>query len=208
MSQNDLSHAQANFSLCVYCGARDAVADIYREAARAVAREIAAHKAQLVYGGGRTGLMGEVSAAAQTLGVCVVGVIPQSLVEREVANTACDELIVVPNMHVRKAMMAERAQAFLALPGGVGTLEELFEVWTWRQLGYHTKPIGILNVGGYYDNLLAFLNCAEKEGFINRADQNLVIVDDDPKNIIQKIISAIQSNLLQNQNLPPLIENI
>lgn len=204
-----LSHLNPSApSICVYCGARDAVAQHYRDAASAVAAHMARCGAQLVYGGGRTGLMGEVSAAARAHGVRVVGIIPQSLVEREVANTACDELIVVPNMHARKAQMAERSQAFLALPGGVGTLEELFEVWTWRQLGYHHKPIGILNVGGYYDNLLRFLDNAQQEGFIGRADRDLVFVENNPEKLVDAIMAAIQNNPAQNENLRPLIENI
>ena len=130
---------------------------VVTHAATAVGQWIGHHGGQLVYGGGRTGLMGQVAEATRQAGGRVVGIIPQALVDREVANPLCDELHVVANMHQRKAMMAERSDAFLALPGGIGTLEELFEVWTWRQLGYHHKALGLLNVAGYYDGLLAFL---------------------------------------------------
>ena len=137
------------FSVCVYCGSRNGIQPEYADVARQVGTWIGQHNGQLVYGGGNNGLMGLVAQATADAGGRVVGIIPQALVDREVANPLCDELHVVANMHQRKAMMAERSHAFLALPGGIGTFEELFEVWTWRQLGYHDKPIGILNVAGY-----------------------------------------------------------
>jgi uncharacterized protein (TIGR00730 family) len=123
---------------------------------------------QLVYGGGIVGLMGEVADATLAAGGRVMGVIPESLRSWRSATWACTELHVVPTMHVRKQMMAERADVFIAMPGGIGTLEELYEVWTWRQLGYHDQPIGLLNIEGYYDDLLRFMDHSVAEGFLSR----------------------------------------
>ena len=146
----------------------------YAHAAQAVGTWIGKHQGQLIYGGGNNGLMGVVAQATAQAGGRVVGVIPQALVDKEVARRECDELFVVQTMHERKQMMAERADAFLAIPGGIGTLEELFEVWSWRQLGYHHKPIGILSVEGYFDGLIGFLSHATERGFIGAAQQQLV----------------------------------
>lgn len=165
---------EPNFSLCVYCGSRPGDDPAYLEAATAVGQWIGQHGGQLVYGGGRTGLMGRVAEATHQAGGRVVGIIPQALVDKEVANHACDELHVVDNMHQRKALMAERSHAFIALPGGIGTFEELFEVWTWRQLGYHDKPIGLLNVAGYYDSMLQFLQTTTNAGFMSPWQMELV----------------------------------
>ena len=134
------------FSMCVYCGSRPGENPAFADAARSVGTWIGQRGGQLVYGGGRSGLMGTVAEATRQAGGRVVGVIPQALVDKELANRLCDELHIVQTMHERKAMMAERSDTFLALPGGIGTFEELFEVWTWRQLGYHDKPLGLLNV--------------------------------------------------------------
>lgn len=157
----------SRFSLCVYCGSRPGRNEAYLEAAREVGRQIGLRGWQLVYGGGNVGLMGAVADAALAHGARVVGVIPRTLVEREVAHLALDEQLVVDTMHQRKQAMAERADAFLALPGGIGTLEELYEVWTWRHLGYHDQPIGLLNAGGFYDGLLAFMRHTVTEGFLS-----------------------------------------
>ena len=135
-------------NICVYCGSRPGVVPAYAQAARDLGQAIARQGHGLVYGGGNVGLMGIVADAVLAAGGPVVGVIPEALVQREVGHQGLSEQHVVPDMHVRKRMMAERADAFIALPGGIGTLEELFEVWTWRQLGYHDKPIGLLNVAG------------------------------------------------------------
>jgi len=134
--------------------------------------------------------MGQVANATQDAGGRVVGVIPTSLVELEFANKRCDELHVVENMHQRKAMMAERADAFLALPGGIGTFEELFEVWTWRQLGYHNKPIGILNLNGYYDEMLSFLNSSVKQGFMSDWQMSLVETGSDSATLLPKLVES------------------
>jgi uncharacterized protein (TIGR00730 family) len=147
------------FSICVYCGSRPGASPAYADAARAIGRWIGRRGGQLVYGGGRNGLMGIVADSTLQAGGRVVGVIPKALVEKEWAHHGCSELHVVDTMHERKRLMAERADAFVALPGGIGTFEEFFEVWTWRQLGYHDKPVGLLNVGGYYDGLHARRQC-------------------------------------------------
>jgi len=146
----------------------------YAQAAQAVGTWIGAHGGQLVYGGGNNGLMGVVAQATAQAGGRVVGVIPQALVDKEFARRECDELHVVQTMHERKQLMADRADAFLAIPGGIGTLEEFFEVWSWRQLGYHHKPIGLLSINGYFDTLMGFLSQATQHGFIGAAQQKLV----------------------------------
>ncbi len=162
------------FSLCVYCGSRRGVQSAFAEAAYAVGQEIGKRGWQLVYGGGQVGLMGIVADAALQHGARVVGVIPRVLMEREVGHARLDEMHVVDTMHQRKHMMAEHAHAFLALPGGIGTLEELYEVWTWRQLGYHDKPIGLLNVQGFYDTLLGFMDLVRDQGFLGPEQLGLV----------------------------------
>jgi uncharacterized protein (TIGR00730 family) len=162
------------FSLCVYCGSRPGKLESFTQTAKAVGEWIGQHKGQLVYGGGNNGLMGIVAAATQQAGGRVVGIIPHDLAEMELARDDCDEFYLVDNMHQRKQMMAERADAFLALPGGIGTFEEFFEVWTWRQLGYHNKPIGLLNVDGYYDGLLAFMRSTVNDGFVSDWQMNLI----------------------------------
>ena len=162
------------FSICVYCGSRPGTEPAFAEAAREVGLWIAQNKGQLVYGGGHNGLMGMMADACLQAGGRVVGVIPKALVEKEWAHSGCSELHVVENMHERKRLMAERADAFLAMPGGIGTFEEFFEVWTWRQLGYHDKPVGLLNIQGYYDNLLAFLSTSVQQGFMNVEQMQLI----------------------------------
>ena len=162
------------FSLCVYCGSRPGMLESFTQTAKAVGEWIGQHKGQLVYGGGNNGLMGIVAASTQQAGGRVVGIIPHALAEMELARDDCDEFYLVDNMHQRKQMMAERADAFLALPGGIGTFEEFFEVWTWRQLGYHNKPIGLLNVDGYYDGLLTFMRTTVNDGFVSDWQMNLI----------------------------------
>jgi hypothetical protein len=181
------------FSLCVYCGSRNGRADRFRTLAADVGRWIGENGGQLVYGGGNAGLMGIVADATLASGGTVVGVIPQALVERELAKRDCTELHIVDNMHERKRLMAERAQAFLALPGGIGTMEEFFEVWTWRQLGYHDKPIGLLNADGYYDALLDFLGSAVKHEFMNKSLMDLVRVGSEVRTLLPELIRARKS---------------
>jgi uncharacterized protein (TIGR00730 family) len=177
-------------SLCVYCGSRTGSEPAYCEAATAIGTLIGRMGWQLVYGGGRAGLMGLVADAALAAGARVVGVIPATLMERELGHTGLSELHVVDTMHERKHMMAERSDAFVALPGGIGTFEELFEVWTWRQLGYHDKPVGLLNVDGYYDTLIAFLAQTQARGFVSAAQRELLTVDDEPQKLLERLGEA------------------
>ena len=181
----------ATTSICVYCGSRPGTLPAYADAARHIGTEIGRRGWQLVYGGGRAGLMGVVADAALAAGAAVVGVIPQSLIERELGHRKLTELHVVNTMHERKRMMAERSDAFVALTGGIGTFEELFEVWTWRQLGYHDKPLGLLNVDGYYDGLLAFMQHAVQSGFVTSDQQSLMQVKGDPRSLLTRIAELI-----------------
>jgi uncharacterized protein (TIGR00730 family) len=174
-------------SLCVYCGSRTGNDAAFRTAAEQVGTQIARRGWQLVYGGGNAGLMGVVANAALAGGAPVVGVIPTSLMQRELGHPGLTELHVVDTMHQRKTLMAERADAFLALPGGIGTFEEIFEVWTWRQLGYHDKPVGLLNVGGYYDPLIDFLAKTVEQGFVQPAQHALLQVGDDNDELLSRL---------------------
>ena len=176
------------FSVCVYCGSRPGASASYAEAAAQVGRWIGEHGGQLVYGGGNNGLMGVMADAALAAGARVVGVIPQSMVEREWAKRECTELHIVENMHQRKSMMAERADAFLALPGGIGTFEEFFEAWTWRQLGFHAKPVGLLDLDGYYAGLLAFLRQSVDAGFMGDWQMDLVTVGSDAQALLAQLV--------------------
>ncbi|ODU08507.1 MAG: Rossman fold protein, TIGR00730 family [Rubrivivax sp. SCN 71-131] len=178
-------------TLCVFCGSRHGAKPVYAEATRAVGTALAERGWQLVYGGGNVGLMGVLADAARDGGARVTGVIPQSLMAREVGHRGLDELLIVPSMHARKRRMAERADAFLALPGGLGTFEELFEIWTWRQLGYHQRPIALLNTAGYYDPLLRFLQDTVAQGFVTAAQAGMLLVDDDPRVLLARIGEAM-----------------
>ncbi len=178
------------FSICVYCGSRPGLNPDYAAVAAQVGHWIGEHGGQLVYGGGKRGLMGIVADAALQSGAHVVGVIPKALVEKEWAHRGCTELHIVDTMHDRKRMMAERADAFLALPGGIGTFEELFEVWTWRQLGYHDKPIGILNIKGYYDGLLNFLASSVTEQFLGDWQMALVHSSDQCNVLLESLVQS------------------
>ena len=180
-------NAMSRLSICVYCGSRPGELPAYSEAARRVGHEIGRRGWQLVYGGGRAGLMGVVADAALGAGAPVIGVIPQSLMGRELGHRGLTELHVVQTMHERKMMMAERSDAFLALPGGIGTFEELFEVWSWRQLGYHDKPLGLLNVAGYYDALLGFLDHSKTHGFMSTQQTELLQVDVEPLPLLERL---------------------
>lgn len=178
------------FSLCVYCGSRPGIDPQHAASAQALGQWIGSRGGQLVYGGGRNGLMGLTAQATRDAGGRVVGVIPTSLVEREWANHDCDELLVVQTMHERKRIMAERSDAFVALPGGIGTFEEFFEVWTWRQLGYHDKPVGLLNLGGYYDAMLTFLSSAVQAGFMHKWQMDLIRVDTSAIDLAEQLVQA------------------
>jgi uncharacterized protein (TIGR00730 family) len=175
--------------ICVFCGSSSGFRAQYVEAARAMGLALAQHRFGLVYGGGNIGLMGEIADAVIGQGGNVIGVIPDALVERELAHGAVTELIVVRSMHERKARMAELADAFIAMPGGYGTFEEFCEILTWAQLGLHRKPCGLLNVDGYYDPLLALFDHAVTEGFLRPANRRLVIQESDPNRLLENLLS-------------------
>jgi uncharacterized protein (TIGR00730 family) len=170
--------------ICVYCGSNAGARPAYAAAARGLARACAARGLGLVYGGGNVGLMGVLADAAMELGSEVIGVIPRALADQEVAHTGITKLEVVGSMHERKARMAELADAFLALPGGLGTLEELFEAWTWTQLGFHAKPCGLLDVDGYYGPLVGFLERSVAEGFLRSEHRAALLVGTDPAELL------------------------
>ena len=170
--------------ICVYCGSSPGRDPAYVAAAHAMGRSLAERGLGLVYGGGHVGLMGAVADAALAAGGEVVGVIPQALADREIAHRGLTELRVVGSMHERKLLMAELSSGFVALPGGMGTLEELFEVYTWTQLGLHAKPLGLLNAGRYYDGLVAFLDHAVAERFVTREHRAMLVVGTEPGAIL------------------------
>jgi uncharacterized protein (TIGR00730 family) len=176
-----------NLTVCVYCGSRNGSSPAFRAAAQALGRLIGERGWRLVYGGGNVGLMGATADAALTAGAKVVGVIPERLLHLEVGHRELTELHVVPTMHERKRLMAEMADVFIAMPGGIGTFEELFEVWTWRHLGYHDQPIGLLNVEGFYDPLLAFMRHTLHAGFIDASQQAMLTVHDDPATLLDRL---------------------
>lgn len=171
-------------SVCVFCGASTGVNPAYREAAIALGQAIAQRGLTLVYGGGAVGLMGIVADAAMAAGGEVIGIIPQSLKDAEVGHSGLTRLEIVDGMHARKARMAELSDAFVALPGGLGTLEELFEVWTWGQLGYHAKPLGLLDVNGFYSKLGSFLDHVVEEGFVRPQHRAMLQLADTPAELL------------------------
>lgn len=178
------------FSVCVYCGSRLGDDSVYAQTARQVGDWIGRHSGQLVYGGGHNGLMGVLADSAAQAGARVVGIIPRTMVEREWARRSCDELIVVETMHERKRLMLERGDAFLALPGGIGTFEEFFEAWTWRQLGFHNKPVGLLNLNGYYDGLLQFMQSTVARGFLSDTQMGLIQVGQQVAPLLSDLVQA------------------
>ena len=177
-------------SLCVFCGSSLGAQSAYADAARVMGRTLAERSIRLVYGGGHVGLMGVLADAAMAAGGDVIGVITEGLQLREVGHKGLPDLRVVPSMHERKAVMAGLSDAFVALPGGAGTLDELFEAWTWTQLGIHRKPIGFLNTAGYYDPLITFLDRAVAERFIRAEDRDAVVVETYPELLLDRIAAA------------------
>jgi len=182
-------------NVCVYCGSNLGRLPIYSEVARALGKAIAARGLGLVYGGARVGVMGVVADSVLEAGGRVIGVIPQGLVDKEVAHLGLTELIVTSSMHERKTKMVERASAFIALPGGLGTLEELLEVWTWAQLGIHEKPCGVLNVAGYYDGLVAFIEHAVREQYIKPEHRSLLCVEQTPEALLDRFAGYVAPRL-------------
>jgi uncharacterized protein (TIGR00730 family) len=177
-------------SLCVFCGSSPGAQSAYADAARDMGRTLATRGIRLVYGGGHVGLMGVLADAAMAAGGDVVGVITEGLQRREVGHKGLADLRVVQSMHERKAVMSSLSDAFVALPGGAGTLDELFEAWTWTQLGIHRKPVGFLNTAGYYDPLLTFLDRAVAERFIRADDRAAVVVDTDPEQLLNRLATV------------------
>ncbi|MYZ48394.1 TIGR00730 family Rossman fold protein [Propylenella binzhouense] len=187
-------------SVCVFCGSNFGAGEAYSEAARGMGRVLAARGLRLVYGGAKAGLMGVLADSALAAGGEVVGIIPAALVEREIAHPGLTELRTVASMHERKAAMSDLADAFVALPGGAGTLEELFEVWTWGQLGYHQKPVGLLNAAGFFDRLLAFFDHQAAERFMRPAHRDMLVVESDPDALLDRFARY------QAPNVPKWIE--
>lgn len=175
--------------ICVFCGSSPGKHAEYADVAARFGRQLARDGIGLVYGGASIGLMGVVANAVLQAGGDVIGVIPRSIVDLEVAHAGLQDLRIVGSMHERKALMAELSDAFVALPGGIGTLEEIFEVWTWAQLGSHNKPCAFLNVRGFYDGLLGFLDHVVEESFLKPAHRNMVLVEADPEILLRSIIS-------------------
>ena len=173
-------------SICVYCGSNLGLSPEYAGAARLVGRTLAEAEVTLVYGGGNSGLMGQVANAALEAGGKVIGVMPERLIVKEVAHTGLTELHAVGSMHERKTLMAELSDAFIALPGGIGTLEEIFEVYTWTQLGFQTKPCAFLNVAGYYSGLFAFLDHAVSQNFVRQEHLEMLVRTDEIGEILRR----------------------
>jgi uncharacterized protein (TIGR00730 family) len=190
-----MTHIEANVArriekLCVFCGSSTGSHPAYFEAANQLGRELANAGVTLVFGGGRVGLMGIIADSALAAGGQVVGVIPRSLVEKEIAHASLTKLHVVESMHERKALMADLADAFVLLPGGFGSWEEFCEIVTWLQLGIHRKPCAILNVAGYYDGLLSLADHALAEGFLRPAHHEMVIVESNPEALLSRLANA------------------
>jgi hypothetical protein len=179
--------------VCVFCGSSAGVRPEYRDAAEALATELAARGIDLVFGGGCVGLMGHLADAVLARGGHAIGVIPHGLIAREIAHRGLPDLRVVSSMHERKALMAELADAFIAMPGGFGTFEELCEAITWTQLGLHRKRCGLLNVCGYYNPLLALFDRAVTEGFVTGGGRDIVVADRDPAALLERLAAPVET---------------
>lgn len=177
-------------SICVYCGSSNGRLADYKIAAKDLGKELAHQNIRLVYGGANVGVMTAIADSALAAGGEVVGVIPQGLVKKEVAHQGLTELIITDSMHQRKQTMADLSDAFIALPGGIGTLEELFEALTWTQLGFHSKPCGLLNISGFYDDLIRFLDHATHELFLKPEHRDLLLVSSSPTELIKKLFNV------------------
>ncbi|OAH99139.1 Rossman fold protein, TIGR00730 family [Methylomonas methanica] len=176
-------------SICIYCGSSPGRIEAYGEAAQALAAALVSRNIRLIYGGAGIGIMGMVADQVLKLGGQAIGVIPKALAHKEVAHPNLTELHVTQSMHERKMLMAELADGFIALPGGIGTLEELFEIWTWAQLGFHQKPCGLLNVAGYYDALINFLDHVAAEQFVKPHHRGMLMVEADPQVLLDSYVN-------------------
>jgi uncharacterized protein (TIGR00730 family) len=173
--------------ICVFCGTNPGERPEYGAAARELGRLLADEGIELVYGGASVGIMGELADAVHEHGGHVTGIIPQQLMKKEAAHTGIPDLIVVASMHQRKSQMADLSDGFITLPGGIGTLEGYFEILTWGQLGIHSKPSGILNVAGYFDHLIEFLDHAVVEGFLKQEHREMIVVESDPRQLLERL---------------------
>lgn len=182
-------------NICVFCGASTGNHPIYEEQAKKLGQLIAEKERRLVYGGGNRGLMGTIANAVLEAGGEVFGVIPEKLVEAETAHTGLTHLEIVPDMHTRKFRMSELADGFIAMPGGLGTLEELFEIWTWSQIGYHSKPIGLFDVNNFYTQLTSFLHHIAEEGFVRSSYLATLLNSPDPEVLLQQLDAYEPHNL-------------
>jgi len=189
--------------ICVFCGSASGRAPTYTAAARELGQLLAKRGIGLVYGGGNVGLMGELADSVLDAGGRAIGVIPQQLVDREIAHGGLTELHVVENLHQRKALMAELADAFLTLPGGVGTMEELFEVWSWGRLGLHSKPCGLLNVNGYFDSLRTLTDQMVTEGFLEPVHRELLLIEEQPGVLLDRLVAYATPRSWSVAGLPP-----
>ena len=189
-------HSMSNLNgrICVFTGSKTGKRSEYRAAARQAARQLVERGYGLVYGGGNVGLMGVIADAALERGGHVTGVIPDALVSQEVAHRGLSELRVVQSMHERKAVMADLSDGFIAMPGGIGTMEEFFEVLSWAQLGLHNKPCGLLNIGGYYDHLIRFMNHAVDQEFLKPKHRALLLVEEEPDRLLDRFEPIITAN--------------
>ena len=183
--------------VCVFCGSNPGARDDYANAARDLAAALVRKNLTLVYGGGRVGLMGVVADEVLRLGGPAIGVIPRALWDREVGHSALTETRIVETMHERKQMMSDLADAFIALPGGLGTIEEIFEIWTWAQLGMHAKPVGFLNVAGYYTQLMSFLDHAVGERFIREDIRNVAMLETSADALLERFASYTPPRVMQ-----------
>ncbi|MBM4208452.1 MAG: TIGR00730 family Rossman fold protein [Gammaproteobacteria bacterium] len=173
-------------SICIYCGSSSGRREAYAESAYAIAAALTRRDISLVYGGASIGIMGQVADRVLQLGGKVIGVIPKALAHKEVAHENLTELHITQSMHERKLRMTELADGFIALPGGIGTLEELFEIWTWAQLGFHDKPCGLLNVAGYYDSLIQFLDHVQAEQFVRPQHRDILMVESESDALLDR----------------------
>lgn len=179
-------NTQPIHSICVYCGASPGRQTLYADAACQLADTLAQHKIRLIYGGASIGLMGLVADRMLAAGGEVIGVIPKALAHKEIAHAHLSAIHITHSMHERKMLMAELSDGFIALPGGIGTLEELFEIWTWAQLGFHQKPCGLLNIDGYFDGLLQFLDHMTAEQFLQAPIRDMLLVDQHAETLLQR----------------------
>ena len=184
-------------SICVYCGSSPGRTEAYSKAAKQLGKSIAERNIKLVYGGASVGIMGIVADAVLEYGGQAVGVIPEALVRKEVAHHHLTELHITGSMHERKMLMSNLADGFIALPGGIGTLEEIAEIWTWAQLGFHKKPFGLLNIDGYYDSLIAFLDHTVVEQFVRQPHRSMLMVETVPDTLLDRFSSYVAPDVVK-----------